>query len=754
MAGYYYFAMFNCVSVFFLQKTFVNPIHVIELLRSMRKRVLFLFAILSQLVLFAQQDQLTLEKIWSGEFRTEGLAALRSMNDGKHYTVQNFDASAGEFTVDKYDYETQAKVGTILSSNDIAINGFSSYTFSDDESKLLLATEEERVYRWSRLGIYYVYDIATKQLTKLFDQKIQEPALSPDGSKAGFVFENNLYVKDLTSGDVKQITTDGVKNKIINGITDWVYEEEFGFVRAYDWSTDSQKIAFLRFDEAAVPEFSMDVYGKALYPSQQVFKYPKAGETNATVSLHLHDLTSDNTVKADVGEAYYIPRIHWTKDANVLSVQTLNRHQNDLKLYVVNTADNTSEVVLNETSDTYVDITDDLTFLNDNSFIWTSERDGFNHIYHYDRTGKLIKQITQGDWEVTAYYGFDPKRGVIYYQSTEDGSINRAIYSIGKNGKGKRQLTQDRGTNSASFSNDFTYFINVYSSAARPPVFTLHKARNGDEIMEIKNNDAVAMKAADHRLSEKEFFTIKISSGEELNAWMIKPPNFDARQQYPLLMFQYSGPGSQQVANRWNRSNDYWHQLLAQQGYVVACVDGRGTGYKGADFKKMTYKELGKYEVEDQIEAAKILGASDYIDASRIGIWGWSYGGFMSSNCLLKGNDVFKMAIAVAPVTSWRFYDTIYTERYMQTPQENASGYDDNSPINHVDKLKGKYLLVHGSGDDNVHVQNTMRMIEALVQANKEFEWAVYPDRNHGIYGGNTRLHLYTKMTNFIKENL
>ncbi len=591
-------------------------------------------------------------------------------------------------------------------------------------------------------------------MTKVFDQKIQEPTFSPDGTKVGFVFENNLYVKDLSSNQVVQLTTDGVQNEVINGITDWVYEEEFGFVRAFEWSSDGQKVAFIRFDETKVPEFSMDVYGQDLYQKQQVFKYPKAGETNATVGLHLYDLNTKTTKEIDLGAAFYIPRMKWTKDANTLSVQTINRHQNDLKLHFVNATSGEATLVLNEKSETYVDITDDLTFLNDNSFIWTSERDGFNHIYHYDRTGELIQQVTSGDWEVTSYYGFDPKRGVLYYQSTEDGSTNRAVYSIGKNGRGKRQLTQDRGTNRATFSSDFTYFINQYSSVSTPPTYTLHKSRGGDILTEIKNNDAVAMKAADYGLVKKEFFTLTTAKGDALNAWMIKPPNFNANQQYPLFMFQYSGPGSQQVANRWNGSNDYWHQLLAQEGYIVVCVDGRGTGYKGAAFKKVTYKELGKYEVEDQIEAAKILGQRDYIDASRIGIWGWSYGGFMSSNCLFKGNDVFKMAIAVAPVTSWRFYDTIYTERYMQTPQENPSGYDENSPINHVERLKGKFLLVHGTGDDNVHVQNTMRMIEALVQANKEFDWALYPDRNHGIYGGNTRLHLYTKMTNFIKENL
>ena len=431
----------------------------------------------------------------------------------------------------------------------------------------------------------------------------------------------------------------------------------------------------------------------------------------------------------------------------------MNRHQNELDLWFINTKTMDYDLVLEEKDDAYIDVTFNLTFLKDNSFIWTSEKDGFNHIYHYDKNGKLINQVTDGDWEVTDYYGFNEKANTIYYQSTENGSINRDVYSVKLNGKNKNRLTKTEGTNSASFSADFTYFINTHSSATTPYEYTLHDSKNGNLVKGIKDNDKLAQKVGDYVTSKKEFSTINVN-GNDLNMWMIKPADFDENKQYPLFMYQYSGPGSQQVANRWNGANDYWYQMLAQQGYIVVCIDGRGTGFKGADFKKVTQKELGKYEVEDQIEAAKKLGELPYIDASRIGIWGWSYGGFMSSNALFKGNDVFKMAIAVAPVTSWRFYDTIYTERYMTTPDENPSGYDDNSPINHVDKLKGDFLLIHGTGDDNVHVQNTMRMVEALIQADKQFEWMIYPDKNHGIYGGNTRLHLYKKMTNFIHKTL
>ena len=708
-------------------------------------------------LIYSQEKQITLEDIWSGEFRTEGMQALHSMNNGKQYSVLNFDRQTRTSTIDIYDYKTLKKVKTLVSSADLAeVRGFFDYSFSEDESKVLLTTNSIPVFRRSTLGEYYIYDIENEKVTKVSNDLVQEPTFSPDASKIAYGFENNLYIKDLKSGDVKQITFDGEKNKIINGITDWVYEEEFSFVRAFDWNADGNKIAFIRFDESEVPEFSMDVYGSDLYQTQQVFKYPKAGEANSKVSLHLYDLDSEKLSEIKVNKSYadfYIPRIKWTKDADVLSAQYMNRHQNELDLWFINVKSNTANLVLAEKDKAYIDVTFNLTFLKDNSFILTSEKDGFNHIYHYDKNGKLINQVTKGNWEVTDYYGFNEKVNTIYFQSTENGSINRDVYSIKLNGKNKERLTKAEGTNSASFSADFTYFINTHSSATTPPEYTLNDAKSGELVKSIKDNDKLSQKVGDYVTSKKEFSTINVN-GNDLNMWMIKPSDFDPKKQYPLFMYQYSGPGSQQVANRWNGANDYWYQMLAQQGYIVACVDGRGTGFKGADFKKVTQNELGKYEVEDQIAAAKQLGERPYIDASRIGIWGWSYGGFMSSNALFKGNDVFKMAIAVAPVTSWRFYDTIYTERYMTTPQENPSGYDENSPINHVDKLKGDFLLIHGSGDDNVHLQNTMRMVEALIQADKQFEWMIYPDKNHGIYGGNTRLHLYKKMTNFINKTL
>ncbi|MFV0564408.1 MAG: S9 family peptidase [Flavobacteriaceae bacterium] len=720
-------------------------------------KISFCVCVLFVSTLAAQTKDITLEQIWGGAFRTERLDALHSMANGKQYSVLDFNRSTRSTAIDIYDYETLEKVKTLVDSKNLeGLNYFTSYTFSNDESKIILATNEASIYRRSALGTYYVYDVKAGTLTLISEEKIQEPTFSPDATKVAFAFKNNLFVKDLISGKTTQVTSDGEKNKIINGITDWVYEEEFAFVRAFDWNADGTKLAFIRFDETKVPEFSMDVYGDALYPAQDVFKYPKAGEPNALVSLHIYNLNAEETQTVKVNKTYndfYIPRIKWTKNPDVLSAQYLNRNQNELDLWFINAKTQTADLVLAETDKAYVDVTDNLTFLNDNSFIWTSEKDGYNHIYHYAENGTLKNQVTTGAWDVTEYYGYDAKTDRIFYQSVENGSINRDVYAIKLNGRNKTRLSQNTGTNNAAFSADFSVFINTFSSAQTPPEYTLNNSASGKIIKNIKNSNAVLKELESYNVSPKEFSTINVN-GNSLNMWMVKPANFDASKQYPLLMYQYSGPGSQSVANSWIGTNDYWYQHLAGKGYIVACVDGRGTGYKGAKFKKVTQNELGKYEVEDQIEAAKQLGALPYIDASRIGIWGWSYGGFMSSNCLFKGNDVFKMAIAVAPVTSWRFYDSIYTERYNGLPQDNPGGYDDNSPINHVEKLKGNFLLVHGSADDNVHVQNTMRLVDALIQADKPFEWAIYPDKNHGIYGGNTRLHLYKKMTNFILEKL
>jgi dipeptidyl-peptidase-4 len=598
-----------------------------------------------------------------------------------------------------------------------------------------------------------VYDLLTKKLESVSDKKIQAATFSPDSKMIAYVFENNLFIKNLATKKVTQITTDGERNKIINGLTDWVYEEEFGFVRAYQWNADGTGIAFLRFDETEVPEFTMMEYGENLYPYPVTFKYPKAGEKNSEVSLYIYDVKTNKTQKVALENYEYIPRIKWTKNADLLTVQTTNRHQNDLKLLQVNRRNLETKLLLNEVSDTYVNVRDALTFLKDNSFIWRSEKDGYDHLYYYNADGSLKNQITKGAWDVVDFYGIDEENKRIFYRSVEDGSINKTVYSISLNGKDKKRLSEAFGSNAASFSKNKKYFINNFSDANTPMIYTLHSS-DGKMLKEIKNNEALIKKLAGYNVGKKEFSTLTTKDGT-FNMWMIKPNDFDASKKYPLLMYQYSGPGVQTVQNRWNGFDDYWYYMLAAKGYIIVSVDGRGTGGKGTAFTKVTYKQLGKYETIDQIEAAKELGKRSYIDADRIGIWGWSFGGFTSANCILKGNDVFKMAIAVAPVTSWRFYDTVYTERYMQTPQENPEGYDKNSPLFFADQLKGKFLLVHGTGDDNVHVQNSMRMINAMIQADVPFDSEFYPDRTHGIYRGkNTRLHLYKRMTDFIEKNL
>ena len=703
---------------------------------------------------FAQEKMIQLEDIWASRtFSPEWVWGINSMNDGVHYSSLNYGDKNVYIT--EYSYETGDSISTIVDSKDLEGISFSDYSFSEDEKKVLLPTETESIYRYSSRSNYYIYDRETKTVQELSEGKQRLAQFSPDASKVAFVKQNNIFIKDISNKTELQVTFDGEINKIINGATDWVYEEEFAFDNGMQWNTSGNKIAYYRFNEEKVPEFSMDLFTD-LYPSQSQFKYPKAGETNSTVELFIYDLNSKKTTKANINveEEFYIPRIKWTLDENVLSVQRMNRHQNQLDFILVDAKDSSSQTIFTENDAAYIDVTDNLTFLNDGKyFIWTSEKSGYNHIYLYNLKGKQVRQITKGNYDVTDFYGIDESNNTVYFASSERSPMPRDIYAVQLNGKNKKTLTNKIGTNSATFSTNYKYFINQYSNANSPYYFSLFDAK-GNEVRMLKDNSNLNNSLAEYPFSQKEFFNFKTSESIDLNGWMMKPYNFDETKQYPVFMYLYGGPGSQQVTDSWGGSNFLWYQMLTQQGYIVACVDNRGTGARGSEFKKCTYQQLGKLETEDQIEANRYLANLPYVDGSRIGIFGWSYGGYMSSLCLLKGADEFKMAIAVAPVTNWRYYDSIYTERYMRTPQENASGYDDNSPINHVEKLKGKYLLVHGSADDNVHYQNTMEMTNALVNANKQFDLFIYPNKNHGIYGGYTRLHLFTKMTNFIKENL
>lgn len=719
----------------------------------MRKLIL-LFCIAGSMIAGAQQ--ITLENIWGGKYYAPGLFGINSMNDGQHYSIQEKDGI--------YKYSYSSFIDKKDSKQLIVSGNYDEYSFSSDEKYMLLATESQPIYRHSFFAKWQVYDTQNQSTKSIFDGKlIQEPTFSPDASKVAFVFENNIYFQEIATGKVTQVTKDGKKNEIINGICDWVYEEEFGFVRHYDWNADGSAIAFVRFDETRVPEFSIPIYQNNLYPYEMRFKYPKAGENNSEVSLHIYDLNSAKTTNVNLSSVqnYYIFKVKFTKDKNTLAVLTSNRHQNKVDVNFVDIKNQKVTKLFTETDDKWIE-TDDVTleFLDDNSFLWASERDGNRHIYYYSNSGKLINQVTKGDWEVTNYYGYNPKDKTVYFQSNSyDGkriSTEKSVNKINLDGKKQVMLTDRHGSNSAQFSKSFDYFINPFSSTTQANTYYLKSGKENKELAVIKNNDEIAGRLNADGMGTKELTTIKVN-GNDLNAWIIKPKNFNPNKKYPVLMYQYSGPGSQQVLNTWHSMNDQWYFMLAQKGYLVFCIDGRGTGGKGVAFKKQTYLDLGKMEVEDQIQAAREIGKLPYVDASRIGIWGWSYGGFMASNCIFRGGDVLKMAISVAPVTNWRYYDSVYTERFMRTPQENAKGYDSNSPITYANQFndkRNKFLLIHGTADDNVHFQNSMDLSEALIQANKQFDMMVYPDKNHGIYGGATRLQLYTLMTNYILENL
>ncbi len=690
-------------------------------------------------------QEITLDKIYSGYYRGKGIAGITSMKNGENYLVIEQGGIA------KYSYKTSQKEGNLVDGQ------FESYEFSDDESKILLQKQSQPIYRHSFLGVYDVKDLKSGKTISLNDGKpVQEPRFSPDATKVAFIVDNNIFYQDLNSGKITQVTEHGVKNKILNGLADWVYEEEFGHARLYEWTKNSDAILFVKLDETEVPEIYIPIYGKTLYPSEMRYKYPKAGEKNSVASAHIYQLSDGKKTKVNLDsfKHYYIPNVIQTAKADEIVLITSDRIQNASDVLKVNTKTGAVQKLFTETDDKWID-TDSptLEFLEDNSFLWGSERDGNRHLYWYDKDGKLKKQVTKGNWEVTDYYGFNPKSKEIYIQTTEKGSINKVVSKINiENGKSQLISNAD-GNNSANFSKNYNYFIETSSTAAKPYTYVL-KDGNGKVVKELQNNDAQLQKLKADNFTEKEFITIPNEAGDQMNAWIIKPKNFDKNKKYPLFMFQYSGPGSQQVANSWDNGNAIWFEMLAQKGYIVACVDGRGTGYKGAKFKKVTYMNLGKYEIEDQIAAAKWFGNQSYIDKSRIGMFGWSFGGYMTSLAMTKGADVFKMGIAVAPVTNWRYYDSVYTERFLRTPQENPDGYDKNSPTEYANLLKGKFLLIHGTADDNVHFQNSMEFSEALIQNKKQFDFMAYPDKNHGIYGGQTRPQLYQKMTDFILENL
>lgn len=713
---------------------------------------------LCNLTLLAQKE-ITLADIWkNGTFAQKSIQNLNWGADGQSY----LELKAGKIIKTNIQDPTKSEVlfdekGTKTASGEtIRVQKFS---LSNDEQKILIGTASEPIYRRSSTETNYVFDRATQSLRLLAaGGKQMHASFSPDGKKVSFVRENNLYWVDLTTGTEKAVTTSGKLNEIIHGVCDWVYEEEFSFSKAFAWSPDSKKIAFYTFDESQVPVYNMQMWGD-LYPKDYRYKYPKAGEANSIVSLSIANIESASIQKVDVGpiKDQYIPRMKWTKSADVLAYIRLNRLQNHMELIHHSISKANETVVYEEKSDTSIEIEsigNDITYLNDQkSFIFTSEKSGFKHIYLQDFITGKQQAITQGNWEVDDLYGFDEKSKTLYFNSTERTPIGRDVYQIQLNGSGKKLIAGTTGTNTATFSPDFSFYILTHSSAKSPSKITLHNTKAGF-MRVLEDNAKLAGQLTEYGISTREFFEIPLANGDHLNGYVIKPANFDASKKYPVLMHVYGGPGSQQVLDSFPGADFFWYQMLLKKGYLIYCIDNRGTGARGVAFKKITYQNLGKIEVEDQIFAAKYLGGLPHVDASRIGIWGWSYGGFMSANCLMQGASVFKAAISVAPVTNWRFYDSIYTERYQRTPQENPHGYDDNSPVNHVDKLKGNLLLVHGTGDDNVHFQNSVALEEALIKANKQFQSFYYPNRNHGIYGGNTRLHLYQMMTDFLEKNL
>ncbi|NDC40217.1 MAG: S9 family peptidase [Chitinophagia bacterium] len=724
----------------------------------MHKTLCTALAIICAAASFGQDKKnITLEDLYKNfTFAVKDVPGFNALHDGQRYT--RLDEVNGRQLIRVFDLQTGKELNTIFDNsllkapyNNVKIE---AYAFSEQEDKVLLFTENQNVYRRSVLSRVYVFDIATGTVTPLDDQKVLHATFSPDGVNVAFVKNNNLYIRNLNTNQVTAVTADGETNKVINGNCDWVYEEEFSFSRAFEWNSDGSCLAYYRFDEREVPYFTMAKYG-GLYPEQYTFKYPKAGEKNSVIQIRMYHVASGKTVTADIGPErdQYIPQIQWTTNPRQLCITRLNRLQNHLELLLTLSQDGTTKVIYNESNARYINVDDKVEFLPDNkSLLFTSQRDGYNHIYWYNWNKRQLKDLTPGKYDISSIVSVNTDQNLVYYTAAESSPLVRNLYSVQYRTGDITCITKQKGTHVITPCAGNRFFLDKCSRIDAVPVYNLIDSR-GQLVRTLEDNKALAEKMTQYALGHIGLTKIKCPTNT-LNAWMITPPDFDSNKKYPVLMYQYSGPGSQEVADRFPVGNFWWHQMLAEKGYIVLCVDGTGTGFRGEEFCKKTYLQLGKYESDDQIAAARVVGKWKFVDASRIGIWGWSYGGFMSSTCLMKGNDVFKAAIAVAPVTNWRYYDNIYTERYMRTPQENPDGYDNNSPVKMVNGLKGKYLLIHGTADDNVHFQNSVMLVDALIKANKDFDSEYYPDKNHGISGGNTRLHLYRRMTNFILENL
>ena len=734
----------------------------------MKHILITLLGCLLTLAAYAQGGKpLTLEDVVAGKFRTENIYGVIPIpGDGEHYSQMNAEGTQ----IIKYSFKTGQQVEVLFdaaTARECPFKRFDSYSFSPDGSTLLIATETTPIYRRSYTAVHYLYSLKrnlegkiNNVVERLSDGGPQQaPVFSPDGSMVAFVRDNNIFlVKRLFGNSESQVTKDGERNKIIYGTPDWVYEEEFAYNRALEFSADSKMLAFTRWDESRVKSYAFPVFAGdkprieayAKYPGAYEYKYPKTGEENSRVSVHTFDIKTRVTRQIDVplDEDGYIPRIRFTRDPEKLVVMTLNRHQNRLDLYFANPRSTVCKLILRDESDTYIKegVFDQIRFYDDH-FSFVSERSGYNHLYWYRMTGALEKQVTSGAFEVKDFLGYDPREGAFYYTSNEESPLRTAVYKTDRKGR-KLKLSTREGTNSAQFSTDMKYYLNRYTSLDTPTVITLNNNR-GEELTTLVDNGKLRALLAEYNLPRKEFFSFTTTDGTQLNGWMMKPTDFDPAKKYPALQYQYSGPGSQMVTDAFSIS---WETFMASQGYVVVCVDGRGTGGRGADFEKCTYLNLGVKEARDQVETAFYLGSLPYVDKNRIGIWGWSFGGYMTLMSMSEGTPVFKAGVAVAAVTDWNYYDTVYGERFMRTPQENAEGYKASSAFTRADKLHGRLLLVHGMADDNVHFQNCAEYAEHLVQLGKQFDMQVYTNRNHGIFGGNTRMHLYTRLTEFFNQ--
>ena len=732
----------------------------------MRKTISILCACLLAVLPASAAEKLTLKDLCNGVYSAQRIYGVNPLNDGESYS----QLSPNRKQIVVHSFKTGQQTGVLFDVDQARgpkLKGIDGYILSPDESNILVQTQTQPIYRHSFTAVYYLYNVRNKTLVPLSDNGPQQvPLFSPDGNMVAFVRDNNLFlVKLLFNNSESQITKDGKFNEVINGIPDWVNEEEFSNNRSFDFNADGTVLAWVRYDESKVPTFSFPWYQGshpameqyAVYPGAYEYKYPMAGETNSTVSVHSFDIKSRVTrqIKLPLDADGYIPRIKFTSDANKLAIFTQNRHQDRLEIYMANPRSTECKMVVRDNVDKYIteNVYQHLAFYK-NHFVLMSERDGYNHLYLYTLNGTLVKQVTKGKFVVTDFYGYDEKTGDFYYASNQESPMRTAVYRT--NAKGQTvKLSAQSGQNSAIFSKSLKYYMNVYSNINTPPVTSLCDNK-GKVLKVLVDNHELNAKLAGLKLGSREFFTFKTSEGVELNGYMVKPADFDASRKYPAILFQYSGPGSQQVLDSWNAGNmggTMYEQYMAQQGFIMVCVDGRGTGGRGAAFERCTYLNLGDLESKDQVETAIYLGSLPYIDKAHIGIWGWSFGGFNTLMSMSEGRPVFAAGVAVAPPTSWRYYDSVYTERFMRTPKENPTGYARN-PITRANQLHGKLLICHGLADDNVHFRNTAEYTEALVQADKPFFMLTYTNRNHSIYGGNTRNHLFTSISDFFINHL